>query len=145
MPVRNIPQGLTIHAVEMTPGAGAVIARSAGAAVQLSAKEGEYAHLIMPSGEMRRVHLNCRATIGQLGNVEHGNIKVGKAGRTRWIGRRPHVRGTVMNPIDHPHGGGEGKTKGGRIPVTPWGVPTKGYRTRRNKRTQKFIVRRRRK
>jgi large subunit ribosomal protein L2 len=107
------------------------------------AKEGKYALLKMPSGELRKVHMECRATIGQLSNAEHSNIKIGKAGRNRWMGKRPHVRGTAMNPVDHPHGGGEGKTKGGRNPVTPWGKPTKGYRTRRNKRTQKFIVKRR--
>jgi len=143
--LKNIPVGTVIHNVEFSVGRGGQIARTAGSSVTLMAKEGRYALLKMPSGELRKVLNECRATIGQLGNVEHGNIKVGKAGRTRWLGRRPHVRGTVMNPIDHPHGGGEGKTKGGRIPVTPWGVPTKGYRTRRNKRTQKFIVRRRRK
>ena len=107
------------------------------------AKEGKYALIKMPSGELRKIILNCRATIGQIGNVEHSNIKIGKAGRNRWLGKRPHVRGTVMNPVDHPHGGGEGKTKGGRIPVTPWGKPTKGYKTRNNKKTQKYIVRRR--
>lgn len=143
--LKNIPVGTVIHNVEFSAGRGGQIARTAGSSVTLMAKEGRYALLKMPSGELRKVLNECRATVGQLGNVEHGNIKVGKAGRTRWLGRRPHVRGTVMNPIDHPHGGGEGKTKGGRIPVTPWGVPTKGYRTRRNKRTQKFIVRRRRK
>jgi len=143
--LKNIPVGTVVHNVEFAVGRGGQIARTAGSSVTLMAKEGRYALLKMPSGELRKVLNECRATIGQLGNVEHGNIKVGKAGRTRWQGRRPHVRGTVMNPIDHPHGGGEGKTKGGRIPVTPWGVPTKGYRTRRNKRTQKFIVRRRRK
>jgi len=143
--LKNIPVGTVIHNVEFAAGRGGQIARTAGSSVTLMAKEGRYALLKMPSGELRKVLNECRATVGQLGNVEHGNIKVGKAGRTRWLGRRPHVRGTVMNPIDHPHGGGEGKTKGGRIPVTPWGVPTKGYRTRRNKSTQKFIVRRRRK
>jgi large subunit ribosomal protein L2 len=143
--LKNIPVGTVIHNVEFSVGRGGQIARTAGSSVTLMAKEGRYALLKMPSGELRKVINECRATIGQMGNVEHGNIKVGKAGRTRWLGRRPHVRGTVMNPIDHPHGGGEGKTKGGRIPVTPWGVPTKGYRTRRNKRTQQFIVRRRRK
>ncbi len=141
----NIPVGTVLHNVEFFLGRGGQIARTAGSSVTLMAKEGRYALLKMPSGELRKVLTECRATIGQLGNVEHGNIKIGKAGRTRWLGRRPHVRGTVMNPVDHPHGGGEGKTKGGRIPVTPWGVPTKGYKTRRNKRTQKFIVRRRRK
>lgn len=141
--LKNIPVGTVIHNVEYKPGRGGQIARTAGASTTLMAKEGRYALLKMPSGELRKVILECRATIGQIGNVEHGNIKVGKAGRTRWKGKRPHVRGTVMNPIDHPHGGGEGKTKGGRIPVTPWGKPTKGYKTRKNKKTQKFIVRRR--
>jgi len=141
--LKNIPVGTIIHNIEFQIGRGGQIARSAGSAATLMAKEGNYALIKMPSGEMRKIHLNCRATIGQLGNIEHGNIKIGKAGRTRWLGRRPHVRGTVMNPIDHPHGGGEGKTKGGRIPVTPWGKPTKGYKTRKNKRTTKFIVKRR--
>lgn len=143
MPLKNIPVGTIIHNIEFSVGRGGQIARTAGSSATLMAKEGRYAMLKMPSGEMRKIFALCRATIGQLGNVEHSNIKIGKAGRTRWLGRRPHVRGTVMNPVDHPHGGGEGKTKGGRIPVTPWGKPTKGYRTRRNKRTQKFIVRRR--
>jgi large subunit ribosomal protein L2 len=141
--IRNIPVGTNIHNVELSPKRGGQLARTAGATATLMAKENEYALLKMPSGELRRIHINCRATIGQLGNVERANIKVGKAGRTRWLGRRPHVRGTVMNPIDHPLGGGEGKTKGGRHPVTPWGKPTKGYKTRKNKRTQKFIVKRR--
>jgi large subunit ribosomal protein L2 len=127
----------------MNIGRGGQIARTAGAYATLMAKESEYALLKMPSGELRKIHINCRATIGQLGNVERANIKVGKAGRNRWLGWRPHVRGTVMNPVDHPHGGGEGKTKCGRNPVTPWGKPTKGYKTRRNKRTTKFIVKRR--
>ena len=143
LPLKNIPVGTTIHNIEYKPGRGGQIARTAGASATLMAKEGRYALIKMPSGELRKIILECRATIGQIGNVEHGNIKVGKAGRSRWSGARPHVRGTVMNPVDHPHGGGEGKTKGGRIPVTPWGKPTKGYKTRRNKRTQKFIVRRR--
>ena len=141
--LKNIPVGTSIHNVEMSMGRGGQIARTAGAYATLMAKESEYALLKMPSGELRKIHINCRATIGQLGNVERANIKVGKAGRNRWLGWRPHVRGTVMNPIDHPHGGGEGKTKGGRNPVTPWGQPTKGYKTRRNKRTTKFIVKRR--
>ncbi|MCK4764022.1 MAG: 50S ribosomal protein L2 [Candidatus Aminicenantes bacterium] len=143
MPLKNIPVGTTVHNIEFSVGRGGQIARTAGSSATLMAKEGRYAMLKMPSGEMRKIFALCRATIGQLSNVEHSNIKIGKAGRTRWLGRRPHVRGTVMNPVDHPHGGGEGKTKGGRNPVTPWGKPTKGYRTRRNKRTQKFIVRRR--
>jgi large subunit ribosomal protein L2 len=141
--IKNIPVGTNIHNVEMSMGRGGQIARTAGAYATLMAKESEYALLKMPSGELRKIHINCRATIGQLGNVERANIKIGKAGRNRWLGWRPHVRGTVMNPIDHPHGGGEGKTKGGRNPVTPWGKPTKGYKTRRNKRTTKFIVKRR--
>ncbi len=141
--IKNIPVGTNIHNIEFRIGAGGQIARTAGGYATLMAKEGSYALLKMPSGELRKVHVNCRATIGQLGNIEHSNITVGKAGRTRWKGIRPTVRGTVMNPIDHPHGGGEGKTKGGRIPVTPWGKPTKGYKTRRNKRTTKFIVKRR--
>jgi large subunit ribosomal protein L2 len=141
--LKNIPVGTTIHNIEFKVGRGGQIARTAGAAATLMAKEGRYALIKMPSGELRKVILQCRATIGQIGNVEHGNIKIGKAGRNRWKGKLPHVRGTVMNPIDHPHGGGEGKTKGGRIPVTPWGKPTKGYKTRRNKKTTKFIVRRR--
>jgi len=141
--LKNIPVGTIIHNIEFKVGRGGQIARTAGSAATLMAKEGRYGLIKMPSGELRKIILECRATIGQIGNVEHGNIKIGKAGRTRWMGKRPHVRGTVMNPIDHPHGGGEGKTKGGRIPVTPWGKPTKGYKTRRNKKTQKFIVRRR--
>ena len=141
--LKYIPVGTIIHNIEYKVGRGGQIARSAGAAATLMAKEGSYALLKMPSGELRKIILECRATVGQLGNVEHSNIKIGKAGRTRWKGKRPHVRGACMNPIDHPHGGGEGKSKGGRIPVTPWGKPTKGYKTRRNKQTQKFIVRRR--
>ncbi|MCU0285947.1 MAG: 50S ribosomal protein L2 [Acidobacteria bacterium] len=143
LPLKNIPVGTIIHNIEYNPGRGGQIARTAGAAATLMAKEGRYALIKMPSGELRKIILECRATIGQLGNVEHNNITIGKAGRTRWLGQRPHVRGTVMNPVDHPHGGGEGKTKGGRHPVTPWGQPTKGYKTRRNKRTKKFIVKRR--
>lgn len=141
--LKNIPVGTIVHNIEFKIGRGGQIARTAGASATLMAKEGKYALIKMPSGELRKIILGCQATIGQIGNVEHSNIKIGKAGRTRWLGRRGHVRGTVMNPIDHPHGGGEGKTKGGRIPVTPWGKPTKGYKTRRNKTTQKFIVRRR--
>lgn len=141
--LKYIPVGTIIHNIEYKVGRGGQIARSAGTAATLMAKEGSYALIKMPSGELRKIILECRATVGQLGNVEHNNIKIGKAGRTRWKGRRPHVRGACMNPIDHPHGGGEGKSKGGRIPVTPWGKPTKGYKTRRNKRTQKFIVKRR--
>lgn len=141
--LRNIPVGTVIHNIELNIGRGGQIARTAGASATLMAKEGKYALIKMPSGELRKIMLNCRATIGQLGNADHSNIKIGKAGRSRWLGKRPHVRGTVMNPVDHPHGGGEGKTKGGRIPVTPWGKPTKGYKTRNNKRTQKYIVKRR--
>ena len=141
--IQNIPVGTNIHNVEMSPKRGGQLARTAGATATLMAKENEYALLKLPSGELRKIHIRCRATIGQLGNVERANIKGGKAGRTRWLGWRPHVRGTCMNPIDHPMGGGEGRTKGGRHPVTPWGKPTKGYKTRKNKRTQKFIVKRR--
>ena len=143
LPMKNIPLGAMIHNVELKPGFGGQFARSAGAAAQLMAKEGKYVTLRMPSGEMRQVLATCWATVGQVGNVDHGNVSIGKAGRTRWAGRRPHVRGTAMNPVDHPHGGGEGKTKGGRHPVSPWGQPTKGYKTRRNKRTTRFIVKRR--
>lgn len=143
MLIKNIPIGTTLHNVEFNIGRGGQIARSAGSGVVLMAKEGNYGLLKMPSGELRKIHVNCRASIGQLGNVEHSNIEIGKAGRTRWLGRRPHVRGTVMNPIDHPHGGGEGKTKGGRHPVTPWGKPTKGHKTRRNKQSAQYIVKRR--
>lgn len=141
--LKNIPVGTIIHNIEFQIGKGGQIARTAGSSAVLMAKEGKYALLKMPSGELRKIHMECRATIGQLSNAEHSNIKIGKAGRNRWMGKRPHVRGTAMNPVDHPHGGGEGKSKGGRIPVTPWGKPTKGYKTRRNKSTQKFIVKRR--
>lgn len=141
--IKNIPVGTTLHNIEFQMNHGGKIARTAGSFAILMAKEGEYGLLKMPSGELRKVHVECRATIGQLGNVERNNIKIGKAGRNRWLGIRPQTRGTAMNPIDHPHGGGEGKTKGGRIPVTPWGKPTKGYKTRRNKRSIKFIVKRR--
>ncbi len=141
--LKNIPVGTIIHNIEYIRGKGAQIARTAGSSATLMAKEGKYALVKMPSSEVRKISVECRATIGQLGNLEHGNIKIGKAGKTRWLGRRGHVRGTVMNPVDHPHGGGEGKTKGGRHPVSPWGQPTKGYKTRRNKRTDKFIVKRR--
>ncbi len=145
MPLRNIPVGTTIHAVEMKPGKGAQLARSAGASVQLVAREGAYATIRLRSGEMRRVHADCRATIGEVSNSEHSLRKLGKAGAKRWRGVRPTVRGVAMNPVDHPHGGGEGRTSGGRHPVTPWGVPTKGYKTRSNKRTDNMIVRRRNK
>ncbi len=143
LPLRNIPPGTTVHAIELRPGKGAQMARSAGAAAQLVAKEGDYALIKLPSGETRKVLVDCMATIGQVGNLDHENISIGKAGRKRWLGRRPHNRGVSMNPVDHPHGGGEGKTSGGRHPVTPWGQPTRGYKTRNNKRTDKFIVGRR--
>jgi large subunit ribosomal protein L2 len=143
LPLKSIPLGALVHNVELKPGHGGQLVRSAGSGAQLMAKEGKYVTLRLPSGEMRMVLAACWATIGQVGNVDHSNVSVGKAGRTRWAGRRPHVRGTAMNPVDHPHGGGEGKTKGGRHPVSPWGQPTKGYKTRRNKRTTRFIVKRR--
>lgn len=143
MQLRNIPVGSVIHCIELKPGRGAQMARSAGAAVQLVAREGAYATLRLRSGEMRRVLSECRATLGEVGNSEHNLRSLGKAGAQRWRGKRPTVRGVAMNPVDHPHGGGEGKTSGGRHPVTPWGVPTKGYKTRKNKRTDKLIVRRR--
>ena len=145
LPLRNIPVGTTVHCVEMKPGKGAQLARSAGASTQLVAREGSYATLRLRSGEMRRVHADCKATIGEVGNGEHSLRSLGKAGAKRWRGVRPTVRGVAMNPVDHPHGGGEGRTSGGRHPVTPWGVPTKGYKTRKNKRTGKLIVRRRNK
>ena len=142
LPIRNIPVGSTIHCIEMKPGKGAQLARSAGTSVQLLAREGVYAQLRLRSGEIRKVHVDCRATIGEVGNEEHGLRQIGKAGATRWRGVRPTVRGTAMNPVDHPHGGGEGRNFG-KHPVTPWGVQTKGKKTRSNKRTDKFIVRRR--
>ena len=143
LPLEKIPLGTIIHNVEMKPGKGAQLARSAGTGVQLMAKEGRYALLKLPSGELRKVLMACKATIGQVGNIEHENISIGKAGRTRWLGRRSKVRGVAMNPVDHPHGGGEGKSSGGRHPVTPWGVPTKGFRTRKSKPGDKLIVKRR--
>jgi large subunit ribosomal protein L2 len=143
MPLRSIPVGSTIHCVEMMPGKGAQIARSAGTSVQLLAREGSYAQLRLRSGEIRKVHVDCRATLGEAGNEEHSLRSIGKAGANRWRGIRPTVRGVVMNPVDHPHGGGEGRTAAGRHPVSPWGVPSKGYRTRSNKRTSNMIVRRR--
>lgn len=143
LPLRHIPTGTEIHAVEMKIGAGAQLGRAAGARIVLMAKEGNWATLRVPSGEMRKVHLDCRATVGTVGNAEHSNVSWGKAGRRRWLGFRPHNRGVTMNPVDHPMGGGEGRSAGGRHPCTPWGVPTKGYRTRNNKATQKYIVRRR--
>ena len=147
LPLANIPVGTLIHAVEFQPGKGAAMARSAGTSIQLMGKENGYAILRMPSSEMRRVLLTCRATVGEVGNAEHANIRLGKAGRKRWLGVRPTVRGTVMNPVDHPHGGGEGKNKSaGRHPVSPWGVPTKGHRTRNPKKnTTRLIIRRRKK
>src|SRR5436309_11800028 len=145
LPLQNIPTGTMVHNVELRPGRGGQMARSAGSSVQLVAKESGYATLRLPSGEMRRVALSCRATVGQVGNVDHENVSGGKAGRSRWRGRRPSVRGSGMNPVDHPHGGGEGKSKGGRHPVTPWGVPTLGKRTRaKHKESDKLIVRGRR-
>ncbi len=143
LPLRNIPVGTVIHAIELRPGKGAQIARSAGASAQLVGKEGKYVLVRLRSGEMRKVLAECRATIGEVGNSEHNLRKLGKAGASRWRGIRPTVRGVAMNPVDHPHGGGEGRTSGGRHPVTPWGVPTKGKKTRKNKRTDKMIVRRR--
>ncbi len=143
MPLKYIPLGTVIHNIELRKDKGGQLVKSAGTGAQILAKEGNYAQVRLPSSEIRKVHLDCRATIGQVGNLDHQNISIGKAGRSRWIGRRPHVRGTAMNPIDHPHGGGEGKAKGGRNPVSPTGQPTKGYKTRRNKRTQQYIVRRR--
>lgn len=143
LPLRNIPVGTTVHCVEFKPGKGAQLARSAGAGVQLMAREGAYATLRLRSGETRKVHVDCKATIGEAGNDQHNLRSLGKAGAKRWRGVRPTVRGTAMNPVDHPHGGGEGRTKGGRHPVSPWGTPAKGYRTRSNKRTDVMIVRRR--
>jgi large subunit ribosomal protein L2 len=143
MPLRFIPLGTVIHCIELRRNKGGQVAKSAGAGAQILAKEGDYAQVRLPSSEIRKIHLDCRATIGQIGNLDHQNVEIGKAGRTRWSGWRPHVRGTAMNPIDHPHGGGEGKAKGGRHPVSPEGIPTKGYKTRTNKRTQVFIIRRR--
>ncbi|MCP4663461.1 MAG: 50S ribosomal protein L2 [bacterium] len=143
LPLRRIPLGTVIHNIELKIGKGGQMVRSAGTAGQLMAKDGDYAQVKLPSGEVRRVHLNCYATIGQVGNTDHEILSLGKAGRKRWLGRRPHNRGVTMNPVDHPMGGGEGRSSGGRHPCTPWGVPTKGYRTRNNKRTDGMIVRRR--
>jgi large subunit ribosomal protein L2 len=143
LPLKHIPLGTQLHNVEMKPGKGGQIARSAGSSVQLIAKEGNYASLRMPSGEIRRILKECLATVGQVGNVDHENISLGKAGRTRWLGRRPNVRGVAMNPVDHPLGGGEGSTAGGRHPVSPWGQPSKGYKTRGRKPSDKFITQRR--
>jgi large subunit ribosomal protein L2 len=143
LPLKNIPAGTVVHNIELKPGKGGQMARSAGASTQLVSKEGGYALLKLPSGEIRRVQVECMATVGQVGNVDHENVSLGKAGRSRHLGRKPHNRGVVMNPVDHPHGGGEGKTSGGRHPVTPWGQPTRGFKTRNNKRTDQWIVNRR--
>lgn len=143
LPLRLIPMGTFVHNIELRINKGGQLARSAGTGAQILAKEGKYAQVRLPSSEIRKIHLDCRATVGQMGNLDYQNISIGKAGRNRWKGRRPHVRGTAMNPVDHPHGGGEGKAKGGRNPVSPTGQPTKGYKTRRNKRTESFIIRRR--
>ena len=143
LPLRKIPAGTSLHNIELKPGGGGKLARSAGAMVQLVGFEGGYAQLRMPSGEIRIVHHECWATVGQVGNLDHENVVIGKAGRSRWLGRRPHNRGVSMNPVDHPLGGGEGKSSGGRHPVTPWGKPTKGKKTRNSKRTDRFIMRRR--
>ncbi|MFL2554792.1 MAG: 50S ribosomal protein L2 [Candidatus Rariloculaceae bacterium] len=143
LPLKNIPVGTLVHCVEIKPGKGGQVARSAGGSVQIVAREGRYSTLRLRSGEMRRIHVDCRATIGEVGNYEHNLSKLGKAGAKRWRGVRPTVRGVAMNPVDHPHGGGEGRSSGGRHPVTPWGVPTKGYKTRNSKRTGSMIVRRR--
>ena len=143
LPLRNMPLGSVVHCIEMKPGKGAQMARSAGTSAQLVAREGQYATLRLRSGEMRKVLVDCRATLGEVSNSEHSLRSLGKAGASRWRGVRPTVRGVAMNPVDHPHGGGEGRTSGGRHPVSPWGTPTKGYKTRKNKRTDKLIVRRR--
>ena len=145
LPLRGIPLGTTIHNLELKRGKGGQIARSAGSSVQLVAKEGGYASVKLPSSEIRKINIECLATIGQVGNVDHENVSIGKAGRNRWLGKKPHVRGVAMNPVDHPLGGGEGKTSGGRHPVSPWGQPTKGYKTRNRKSTDRFIVTRRQK
>ncbi len=145
MPLKALPIGTIVHNVEMKAGKGGQMARSAGSYVQLAGRDGQYALVKLTSGELRRVPADCMATVGAVSNSDHQNQNLGKAGRSRWLGRRPHVRGVVMNPVDHPHGGGEGKTSGGRHPVTPWGKPTKGAKTRKNKSTDKFIVRRRKK
>ncbi|MCE5309322.1 MAG: 50S ribosomal protein L2 [Acidobacteriales bacterium] len=140
LPLKNVPAGTFVHNIELKPGKGGQMARAAGTQAQLVSKEGDYALIKLPSGETRRIPVDCTATIGQVGNLDHENVSLGKAGRTRWMGKRPHNRGVTMNPVDHPHGGGEGKTSGGRHPVTPWGQPTRGYKTRNNKRTEKWIV-----
>lgn len=143
MALRHVPLGSLIHNIELRPGKGAQMVRSAGTYAQLMAKEGAYAQVRLPSGEVRKVHIECKATIGQVGNVTHEGVSIGKAGRSRWMGKKPRVRGVAMNPIDHPMGGGEGKTSGGRHPCSPWGVPTKGYKTRKNKTTDKYIIKKR--
>ncbi|OGR57959.1 MAG: 50S ribosomal protein L2 [Desulfobacula sp. RIFOXYB2_FULL_45_6] len=143
MPLENIPTGTRIHNIELKQNKGAQIVRSAGGFARLMAKEGSYGQVLLPSGEVRMVHLKCKATVGRVGNEKHGDVKIGKAGRNRWLGKRPSVRGVAMNPVDHPMGGGEGRSSGGRQPCTPWGIPTKGKRTRRNARTEPFIVKRR--
>jgi len=143
LPLRSIPVGTVVHNIELRPGKGGQLVRGAGGSAQLLSKEGDYAQVRLPSGEVRLVHVACMASIGQVGNLDHENITIGKAGRSRWLGIRPTVRGVAKNPVDHPHGGGEGKTSGGRHPVTPWGVPTRGYKTRNNKQTNRFIVKRR--
>ena len=143
IPLRNIPLGSQIHNLELKMGKGGQLIRSAGSYGQLMAKEGSYAQVRLPSGEVRKILMGCKATIGQIGNIEHENLSIGKAGRARWLGRRPKVRGVVMNPVDHPMGGGEGKSSGGRHPCTPWGVPTKGYKTRKNRNSDKYIVKKR--
>ncbi|MCC6261944.1 MAG: 50S ribosomal protein L2 [Bryobacterales bacterium] len=140
LPLQQIPAGTFVHNVELRPGKGGQMVRSAGSQAQLVSKEGGYALLKLPSGEVRRVQLECMATVGQVGNLDHENVSLGKAGRKRWLGKRPHNRGVTMNPVDHPHGGGEGRTSGGRNPVTPWGQPTRGFKTRNNKRTDKWVV-----
>jgi len=145
LPLKNMPRGTQVHNVELKLGKGGQIARSAGSSVQVVAKEGHYASVKMPSGEIRLINIECYATVGQVGNLDHENVSIGKAGRSRWMGKRPHVRGVAMNPVDHPLGGGEGKTSGGRHPVSPWGQPTKGFKTRRRKYTDRFIVERRKK
>ncbi len=143
VPLKNIPLGTLVHNLELKIGRGAQMIRSAGAYGQLMAKEGDYAQVRLPSGEVRKVFIECKATIGQVGNIDHENLSIGKAGRARWLGKRPSVRGVAMNPVDHPMGGGEGKSSGGRHPCTPWGIPTKGHKTRKNKKTDKYIVKRR--
>lgn len=143
LPLESIPLGTIVHNIELKPGKGGQMVRAAGGGAQLMAREGKYATLKLPSSEMRRILVRCLATVGQVGNLDHENVSIGKAGRSRWLGKRPNVRGVAMNPVDHPHGGGEGRTSGGRHPVTPWGVPTKGHKTRKKRASNKFIVKRR--